>query len=223
MKSLLLPLAFLALAPLTLVRADNMHERIRTAIHILEQRQGSVDPIPQDILSHARGVAIGTITKAGIGIGGQGGEGIVLLHYLGQTPATWSAPVAYNTSGGSIGAQLGFTTIRYIMVLNTDHAVRLFTSPGKVDWDASATGTAGADTDRDGVSSEALSRRSLIIYKETGGLYGGATLGGSTVEVKDAVNQEAYGEHIFVRDILEGRVTPPPGLERLAQILDGGR
>src|SRR6201999_3952259 len=71
-----------------LVRADDMHQLIRTATHIVEERQGSVDPIPQSILQGARGVAIGTITKAGLGIGGQGGGGVVMLHYLGDAQPT---------------------------------------------------------------------------------------------------------------------------------------
>ena len=173
-------IALFSIALLTLsssfVRADNLHERIVTATQILEKRQGSISPIPQEVLAHARGIAIGTITKAGLGIGGQGGEGIVLLHYTADNPATWSAPVAFNTSGGSLGAQIGFTTIRYIIILNTDNAVRMFTSNGKVTYDATAAGTAGADNAHEGETSENLRRHSMIIYKETGGLFGGANL-----------------------------------------------
>ncbi len=219
--------ALLAFALLTFssvfLRADNLSQRIKTATRLLEERQGSLDPIPLEVLAHARGIAIGTITKAGLGIGGQGGEGIVLLHYLGDNPATWSAPVAFNTSGGSLGAQIGFTTIRYIIVLNSDAAVRLFTSPGKMTFDATATGTAGADTGREGESTEDLERHSMIIYKETGGLFGGATFGGTSVEVKDEVNQNAYGDHVYVRDILSGKVRRPDLARHLYQILTTGR
>ena len=206
-----------------LVHADNLHQRIRVATHIVEERQGSVDPIPAYILAHARGVAIGTITKAGLGIGGQGGEGIVLLHYLGDAHPTWSAPVAFTTSGGTIGAQIGYTTIRYIIVLNTDNAVRMFSSPGKVGFDATATGTAGGDTAREGESTHELSRHAMIIYKETGGLYGGATLGGTSIQVDDDCNQAAYGDGIYVRDILSGKVPKPESVRHLYSLLDGMR
>jgi lipid-binding SYLF domain-containing protein len=220
-------IAFLSLALLTLstsfIRADGLHRRIATATEILEKRQGSLSPIPMEVLSRARGIAIGTITKAGLGIGGQGGEGIVLLHYLGDKPASWSAPVAFNTSGGSLGAQIGFTTIRYIIILNTDDAVRLFTSPGKMTFDATATGTAGNDTGREGETTENLERHAMIIYKDTGGLFGGATFGGTSVQVKDEVNQEAYGDHVYVRDILAGKVPSPRSATRLYEILNTGR
>ena len=215
-------LALFTFAP-AVVRADDLHQRIRTATHIVAERQGSVDPIPTELLAHARGVAIGTITKAGLGIGGQGGEGIVLLHYLGDARPTWSAPVAFTTSGGTIGAQIGYTTIRYIIVLNSDAAVRMFTSPGKVAFDAQATGTAGADTAREGESTDQLRRHSMIIYKDTGGLYGGATLGGTSVQVDDDCNQEAYGDGIYVRDILSGKVPKPASAAHLYSLLDGIR
>jgi lipid-binding SYLF domain-containing protein len=197
-----------------LVQAADLHQRIYTATEILEQRQGSLSPIPPEVLAHARGVAIGTITKAGLGIGGQGGEGIVLLHYLGTTPATWSAPVAYNMSGGSLGAQIGFTTIRYIIIL---------TSTGKVSFDATATGTAGNDTGRAGESTDDLERHALIIYKDTGGLYGGATFGGTSIQVANEVNQIAYGDHVYVRNIFSGRVKTPESAHRLYDLLNNVR
>ena len=112
------------------LRAADMHERIQTATQILEQKQGSDEPIPADLLDHAKGVAIFSLTKAGLGIGGQGGEGIVLLRLGQKAVSTWSAPSAFNLGGGSLGAQIGFTEVRYIVVLNTDDAVRHF-KPGE--------------------------------------------------------------------------------------------
>ena len=206
-----------------LAAASSLHERIYNATRILEQRQGSLEPIPQEVLAHARGIAIGTITKAGLGIGGQGGDGIVMLHYLGDAHPSWSPPVAFDTSGGSLGAQIGFTTIRYIIVLNSDDAVRLFTSPGKTTFDATATGTAGADTARAGETTEDLERHAMIIYKDTGGLFGGATFGGTSVAVDDDVNQAAYGDHVYVRDILANHVPKPRSAGRLYALLGGTR
>ena len=49
-----------------------MDQRIHDAIQIVEKRQGSADPIPAEILQNAKGVAICTIVKGGIGIGGPG-------------------------------------------------------------------------------------------------------------------------------------------------------
>jgi len=198
-----------------------MRERIQTATEILGDKQHSDDPIPADLLNHAKGVAIFTLTKVGLGIGGQGGEGIVLVRLNDMLWHSWTAPSAFNLAGGSIGAQIGFTEVRYIVVLNTDDAVHHFTGSGKLDWDATATGTAGSDTGTDRVSTSDLEHRDIVVYKDTGGIFGGATLGGTSVERKEAVNQQAYGDDVRTRNILNGKVQPPASADHLYSLLDG--
>src|SRR5471030_1409615 len=223
MKFLLSTSLALLLASTSFVRAADMDERIHDATQIVEKRQNSDDPIPPEILQNAKGIAICTILKGGIGIGGQGGEGIVMIRHLGGPVPVWRAPSAFNISGASLGAQLGFSSISYIIVLNTERAIGQFIGQGKMKWDATATGTAGGDTGVESQSTRDLEKRDVLVYRDSGGLFGGATFGGSSIEVKNEINQEAYGEHIHVRDILEGRVTPPPTAQRLYDLLDGKR
>src|SRR5271155_2823856 len=138
MKFLLSTSLALLIASTSFVRAADMDQRIHDATRIVEKRQGSDDPIPAEILQNAKGIAICTIVKGGIGIGGQGGEGIVLIRYLGGPVPVWRAPSAFNISGASLGAQFGFASISYIIVLNTEKAIGQFIGQGKVKWDATA-------------------------------------------------------------------------------------
>jgi lipid-binding SYLF domain-containing protein len=223
MKLFLFTSLALLFAATPALRAADMYERIHDAIHIVDKRQGSDDPIPTEILQNAKGFAICTIVKGGIGIGGQGGEGIVLIRHAGPNGVVWRAPSAFNISGASLGAQIGFSSISYIIVLNTERAIGQFVGVGKLKWDATATGTAGADTAVESQSTRSLEKQDVLVYRESGGLFGGATFGGSSVEVKDEINQQAYGGHIHVRDILEGRVEPPTEAQRLYDLLDGKR
>src|ERR1700722_9450999 len=223
MKFLLSTSLVVLLASTSFVRAADMEERIHDATKIVEQRQGSDDPIPAEILQNAKGIAICTILKGGIGIGGQGGEGIVLIRHLSGGAPVWRAPSAFNISGASLGAQLGFTSISYIIILNSEKAIGQFVGQGKVKWDATATGTAGADTGVESQSTRDLEKREVLVYRDSGGLFGGATFGGSSIEVKSEINQEAYGEHTHVRDILEGRFPVPQNAQRLYDLLDGKR
>ncbi len=223
MKFLFFTSLALILISTNLTRAADMDERIHDAIKIVEERQGSDDPIPVEILQNAKGIAICTIVKAGIGIGGQGGEGIIVIRHAGDAGPVWRAPSAFNLSGASLGAQLGFSSISYIIVLNSERAIGQFVGRGKMKWDATATGTAGPDTGVESESTRELEKRDVLVYRDSGGLFGGATFGGSSIEVKDEINQEAYGEHIHVRDILEGRVTAPQNAQRLYDLLDGKR
>jgi lipid-binding SYLF domain-containing protein len=220
---LLLPVSLLLIGTL-LTHAANLEDRVYHATRVMEQRQGSSDPIPAEILQHARGVAICTILKGGIGIGGQGGEGIVMVHHRDSSGTlSWRAPSAFNISGASIGAQFGFATTKYIIILNTETAVGQFLGTGKIKWDATAAGTAGDDTAVESQSTRNLEQHAVLIYRDSGGIFGGATLGGSSIEVKDQINQEYYGPHIFIRDILEGRVQAPRSADRLYELLNGGR
>jgi lipid-binding SYLF domain-containing protein len=223
MKFLLSTSLALLLAFPLLTRAADMDQRIHDATRIVEKRQGSDDPIPPEILQNAKGVAICTILKGGIGIGGQGGEGIVLIRHLGGAAPVWRAPSAFNISGASLGAQFGFSSISYIIVLNTERAIGQFVGEGKMKWDATATGTAGGDTGMESQSTRDLEKRDVLVYRDSGGIFGGATFGGSSIEVKNEINHEAYGEHIHVRDILEGKVQPSPNAQRLYDLLDGKR
>jgi lipid-binding SYLF domain-containing protein len=223
MKFLLPTLLALLITSTSFLRAADMDERIHDAIKILDKRQGSADPIPEEILQNAKGVAICTILKGGIGIGGQGGEGIIVFRHLSGPAPVWRAPSAFNISGMSLGAQLGFTSISYIIVLNTDHAIGQFLGQGKIKWDATATGTAGGDTGIESQSTRDLEKHDVLVYRDSGGLFGGATFGGSSIEVKNEINQDAYGEHIHVRDIIDGTVPPPPNAQRLYDLIDGKR
>jgi SH3 domain-containing YSC84-like protein 1 len=219
-----LPALLLFLGATLLSQAANLEERIYNDTRILEQRQGSANPIPAEILANARGVAICTILKGGIGIGGQGGEGIVLVHHADPAGTkVWRAPSAFNISGASVGAQLGFSSTKYIIILNTENAVGQFLNTGKIKWDATAAGTAGDDTVVESQSTRDLEQHAVLVYRDSGGIFGGATLGGSSIEVKNEINQEFYGPHIYIRDILEGRVEPPKAAARLYELLNGGR
>jgi lipid-binding SYLF domain-containing protein len=223
MKPILCSLLFF-FATCLLVRAADLEERIYNATSILEKRQGSAAPIPLEVLQNCRGVAICSVLKGGIGIGGQGGEGIVLVHHLTAAGTrTWLAPSAFNISGMSVGAQLGFSTTKYIIVLNTESAIGQFVQSGKVKWDATAAGTAGDDTVVEGESTRELERHAVLVYRDSGGLFGGATLGGSSIDVKNEINQAYYGPHVYIRDILEGKVTPPRSADRLYELLNNGR
>ncbi len=59
-----------------------------------------------------------------------------------------------------------------------------------------------------------------VVYKDSSGVFGGATLGGTIIERKDEINEKAYGSGIRVGDILKGKVSPPKSTQRLYRLLD---
>ena len=131
MKFLLSTTLAFFIASTSFIRAADMDERIHDATRIVDQRQGSDDPIPAEILQNAKGVAICTILKGGIGIGGQGGEGIVLVRHLGDGPPVWRRSFRIQYQRGERRRAAGFSTISYIIVLNTERAIGTVRGPGQ--------------------------------------------------------------------------------------------
>ncbi len=204
------------------VRADSIRETVATATEILANKQGTAEPIPAAALQKAKGIAIFSITKAGLVFGGSGGDGVVMIRSKAKllSKKSWCAPIPMGFSGGSFGAQIGFSTLHLIVLLNSDAAVQVFTKPGKLDWDATAAGTAGSDqaTEHEGGF---LSDQDVTVYKETNGLYGGATIGGAELDIQDDRIQRAYGSEVSVHDILEGKVKVPDYAARLDELMNG--
>jgi lipid-binding SYLF domain-containing protein len=228
MKSIIAYTAlFTALIGFSPSASANLPAIVNNATGILSAKQGSAAPIPQAEIDAARGVAIVDITKGGLVFGGTGGSGVVLLKtkkglsgLVGRE--SWGSPIPIGFSGGSFGAQIGGSNTKAIILLNSEAAVRKFTTPGKIGWSASATGTAGTDT----VSEQEgglLSDVDAKIYKETEGIYGGAVFGGTSLSINDKAIAEGYGAGTFVRDILENKVQTPAYTQPLIKLLEGKR
>jgi lipid-binding SYLF domain-containing protein len=125
-------------------------------------------------------------------------------------------------SGASFGAQIGGSNTRTITLLNTAQAVRSFTNPGRLAWNARAAGTAGQDAVQE-QEGGLLADQDVTIYSATTGLFGGATFGGSQLSINDQMLRNAYGPNVFIRDIIEGKVKAPDYAARLINLLNGKR
>ncbi len=206
--------------------ANTLRTNVNNATGILASRQGSADPISQQALDGAKGVAIVDISKGGFVIGGTGGSGVVLLKSgEGVTVppgSAWTAPIPVTFSGGSFGAQIGGSNTKAVVLLKTDRAVNTFINPGEIRWSASASGVAGTDVARE-EKSDGLTDSDITVYQDTTGVYGGAVIGGAALAINDSAIHEAYGRDKFLRDIIEGRVGVPDYSGRLINLLNGVR
>lgn len=221
MKRLSLFLSLVIVASSLSAGAATLADRTGEAISILAARQGSTHPIPTSLLKNAKGVAIIKVTQVGLVFGGSGGQGVVVVRKPSLFGSGWSAPSSFDVSGGSFGAQIGAQTKRFVLVINSEEALHLFTGEGKVKWDATAAGTAGGDTAKE--SESQLAALPIIVYQDTDGVFGGATFGGTTLSVNDDDNKGAYGPNVYVRDIVGGKVKAPPFADRLYDLLNGKR
>jgi len=213
-------LIVLALAAFTISAGGcgntTMSSRILKGTAILEEIQMSKTPVPADTLKNAAGVAIISEIKAGVGIGGSGGEGILVR----RVPGGWSQPLPVSIATGTIGIQLGAQGTDMVIVFNTDAAVMRFASEG-ASMVAVAQGTAGGASGQTAAMSGPPP--TTQIFSTSQGLYGGADVGGFNVQVDKGVLEETYGVNTTVLQVLEGRAPPQPGMTRIQRMLDGGR
>ena len=112
-------------------------ESCKTFDPSLRNLDGGMLHIPSKLLNRARGVAIVTCCKGGLGFAGfEFGTGLVVarrgdgggIDGGGASLDDWSAPSAIGIAGFAWGALLGAQVSDHVFLLMTDDAVRLFAS-----------------------------------------------------------------------------------------------
>jgi len=192
----------------------SMQGDVDQAATIIERFQAVPEKaIPQAVLKDARGLAIMTVIKAGFGISGRGGTGVV----VSRTRNGWSGPSAIGTGGAGFGLQIGAEVTEFVMILNTDAAVQAFSRDVNVTLGGDisvAAGPIGRNAEI-GVTPVAA----IYTYSRSQGLFAGVSLEGTIIGTRNDTNAKYYGRRVTPEEILSGKVPAPPGAMRLVQVL----
>jgi SH3 domain-containing YSC84-like protein 1 len=211
---LALLLAITAVFHLPAAFAD-MRDDVNQAISIMERFQEIPErSIPRAVMKDAKGLAILTVVKAGFIFSGRGGSGIVIA----RTRKGWSAPSAIGTGGAGFGLQIGAEVSEFVIVLNTNEAVRAFSQGGNVQLGADLSVAAGpvGRTAEAGVTPMAA----VYTYSRSQGIFAGVSLEGTVVATRDEANAKYYHKAVSARDILSGQVKAPPEAKALQAVLN---
>lgn len=93
------------------------------------------------ILTHINiGLAVFSVVKAGFVFSGKAGSGLVISRL---PDGSWSAPSCIGTAGLGWGLQIGADLTEFVIVLNSDDAVRAFSLGGNVTIGGNISATAG--------------------------------------------------------------------------------
>jgi lipid-binding SYLF domain-containing protein len=181
-------------APSAVPAQTSLADNVEQAVTILQKfREIPEQSIPESVVRDAKGLAILTVLKAGFLFSGQGGLGLVVARF----GKSWSGPSAIATGGAGFGFQVGAQVTEYVIVLNTDDAVRAFSRGGNV------TPVAAVYT-----------------YSRSQGLFAGISLEGEVIATRDSANEKYYGRKVTAEEILSGRVKPPASADRLRKELE---
>lgn len=177
-------------------------EQVKEAHSVVRQMKS--DPELAQRLEQARGVfIIPDYAKVAAVVGGQGGEGVVLLRDRAGG-GEWTAPAFFDFGGGSLGADIGVKAGSIAMLLMSDEAANMFREQDDnwsldanagltiINWSAEAEGSAG--------------KEDVIVWTDTEGAFAGVDLGVNDISADDDETAAFYGEHADVQDVLDGKV-----------------
>jgi lipid-binding SYLF domain-containing protein len=179
------------------MEADHLVERARMAFNTMVTDSNMEALV--DILKKGRGVFIcpELLTGAFI-IGASGGSGVFLVR--GDKKGPWNGPAFYTIGEASIGLQIGGQAAEVILVMMTDRGVTsLLSTSAKLGVGASvAAGPVGIGAS----AATANLSADIISFSRAKGLYGGVSLSGAVVAVREGWNDAYYGKKVNPTGIL---------------------
>jgi len=156
----------------------------------------------RNLVVNARGVFIAPqILRGAFVVGGSGGSGVYLVRDMRTN--TWSGPAFYTLGGVSFGFQIGGEASEVVFLAMTERGVNALLKSGvKLGADVGvAVGPIGLGAD----ASTANLSVDILTFSRSKGLYGGISLAGSVVYVRDDWNAAYYGLKVVPTDILISR------------------
>ena len=170
-----------------------------------------------ELVKDAKGIVIINVTGFSIGIGGSGGDGILLA----RTEDGWSGPVGITTDGGTLGIDVGGTDNDLVILLMNNGAVSRWAS-GEHFGSSSAQAVMGP---KGGAAVDStMKSRDFNVYIWNKGAKLGVNFGGFDVNINNEGNANYYDKPLVsAKDILNGTAKVPESkkdsLSRLYDLL----
>ena len=161
----------------------------------------------RDHIKEAKGVfIIPRMWKGAFFFGGEGGTGVFLIK--NDKTGEWSDPAFYTMGTASVGFQFGVQASEIVMLAMSRRGVEsMLSNTFKLGADVSvAAGPVGAGVEG---ATAALSA-DMVTFARAKGLFGGISLEGAVIAVRDEENRHYYGKDARPTDILlMGKVSNP--------------
>ena len=145
--------------------------------------------IPRSMLEKAQGIVIvpGMI-KVGFVAGVRRGKGIVVVR---DEQGAWRPPAFVTMTGGSVGWQVGVQSTDVILVFNSRNSVNNLLS-GKFTIGVDAAAAAGPVGRQASAGTDGRLQAEIYSYSRSRGLFVGASVDGSVIEIDGAEAQAYY-------------------------------
>ena len=172
------------------------------AAQVVQQMKS--DPEIRQALSNAKAVFIvPDYGRAALGVGGAGGQGVLVANING----TWSAPAFYNVGSLTLGLAAGVEAGSVAFILMSDKALEGFKDDNNFSLNADA-GLTVANWSKRGQAS-AGKGEDVIAWSGTKGLYGDLAVSVADIIWDEEANAAYYQKTVVANDILTGTVQDP--------------
>lgn len=177
----------------------------------------------RSLMKDARGVFVSPqILRGAFIFGASGGSGVFMVR--DRHRGDWAGPAFYTIGGASFGFQIGGEASEVIFLAMTERGVTaLLSSSVKLGADVGiAVGPVGIGAD----ASTANLSADIITFSRSKGLYGGVSLEGAIVKVREGLNNAYYVKDVTPSDILISRSVEndhSAGLKSVLSKTAGGR
>lgn len=173
--------------------------------------------IPTRLLNEAQGLAIiPRVIKIGFVAGIRRGQGVVMIR---DADGSWGLPRFVTLTGGSVGWQAGVQGTDVVLVFTTRRSVESLLN-GKFTIGVDAAAAAGPVGRNAAAATDMRLQAEILSYSRSRGLFLGASVDGSVLEINQAANMSFYG----TTDPNMPQVIPPAATQMQAFVteLTGG-
>ena len=133
-------------------------------------------------------VIVPAMVKVGLVAGVRHGKGIAVIR---DDNGAWQLPIFVSMTGGSVGWQVGIQSTDVILVFNTRRSVTGLLS-GKFTVGVDAAAAAGPIGRQASAATDVRLQAEILSYSRSRGLFAGASVDGSMLQIDAAANQQYY-------------------------------
>jgi SH3 domain-containing YSC84-like protein 1 len=181
------------------VEKTELDRRAQMMLVKFESLQSKPDKhIPPEVLRKAKGIILLDRTKAGFIFAYQGGSGIAMVK---DKKGQWSPLAFMKADEASLGFQVGGQQSFFAILLMNEQSAKSLIAQAAFEFGGEARGTAGSTSAGQEADLEDIPR-SVMIYDERSGLFGGAAIKGGAIHPDYDANRVYYGPAATMQGIL---------------------
>jgi len=195
----LMLIASLALAGEDARKPSDEAKKLDDATTVLKEFGAMSEGAPQNLRENAAGVVvIPGMIKAGLGVGGQHGSGLLSIK---NADGTWTEPVFVKMTGGSIGFQIGASSTDLVLFFMREKNIRAVLN-GEFTLGGSATVAAGPVGRSGSADTSAKLDAEIYSYSRSRGAFAGISIDGSKLYVNKSANESFYSKDATAESIV---------------------